>query len=164
MLGGLTLSVAAFSLPSCAENPPPVPEKQEPAQPQSKPVKMPPTNRKLGSSNGIAIDELFPLQQSGNVLIYDVRNPYFYGIDHIPGAINWPYTEYDDQVQRRDIEIQNALKAGKKVVLYCFNLGCPEARNVAKKLARRDYGIHVFGMGIDSWREAGLPLEGAQPQ
>jgi hypothetical protein len=43
--------------------------------------------------------------------------------------------------------------------LYCFNIGCPEARNVAKKLARRDYAIHAFGSGIDTWRTAGLPLE-----
>jgi rhodanese-related sulfurtransferase len=130
------------------------------AEPQSKPVKMPPTNRKLGAIESIDVEELFGLQQAGNVLIYDVRVPYFYGIDHIPGSVNWPHTDYDAQVQKRDIEIQKALAAGKKVVVYCFNIGCPEARNVAKKLARRDYVIHVFGSGIDTWRTAGLPLEG----
>jgi rhodanese-related sulfurtransferase len=121
---------------------------------------MPPTNRKLGAIESIDVEELFEIQQSGKVLIYDVRHPYFHSIDHIPGSINWPHTEYDAQVQRRDIEIQKALAEGKKVVVYCFNLGCPEARNVAKKLARRDYEIHVFGAGIDTWRTAGLPLEG----
>ena len=147
-------------LASCAEVQPKKSEAeaaQEP--PHSKPVKMPPTNRKLGSSESIAFDEFFAAQQSENVLVYDVRVPYFYGIDHIPGAINWPYTQYEDQVQQRDIEIQKALKKGKLVVLYCFNLGCPEARNVAKKLSRRDYDVRVFNSGIDSWREAGLPLE-----
>jgi rhodanese-related sulfurtransferase len=129
------------------------------AEPQSKPVKMPPTNRKLGAIESIDVEQLFGLQQSGNVLIYDVRVPYFYNIDHIPGSINWPHTDYDAQVQKRDIEIQKALTKGKKVVVYCFNSGCPEARNVAKKLARRDYVIHVFGDGIDTWRTAGLPLE-----
>ena len=121
---------------------------------------MPPTNRKLGAIESIDVEELFEIRQSGKVLIYDVRHPYFHSIDHIPGSINWPHTEYDAQVQRRDIEIQKALAEGKKVVVYCFNLGCPEARNVAKKLARRDYEIHVFGAGIDTWRTAGLPLEG----
>jgi hypothetical protein len=48
-------------------------------------------------------------------------------------------------------------------VVYCFNLGCPDARSVAKKLARRDYVVHVFGAGIDTWRTAGLPLEGRNP-
>lgn len=130
--------------------------------PQAKPVKMPPTNRKLGSLEGIELDEFFAAHQAGNVLAYDVRVPYFYGIDHIPGAINWPNTMYDAQVQERDIEIQKALKEGKQVVLYCFNLGCPEARNVAKKLARRDYHVRVLGAGIDGWREAGLPLDGGK--
>lgn len=136
---------------------------QPTAEPQSKPVKMPPTNKKLGASENIDVEDLFAIQQSGNVLIYDVRVPYFYGIDHIPGSINWPHTEYDAQVQKRDIEIQKALADGKKVVVYCFNIGCSEARNVAKKLARRDYVIHVFGAGIDTWRTAGLPLEGTVP-
>jgi len=127
-------------------------------KPRSKPVKMPPRLEIDGSSNRIAIDEFFVLQQTGGALIYDVRDPYFYEIDHIPGAINWPYGKYEAQVQQRDIEIQKALNSGKKVVLYCFSLGCPEARNVAKKLARRDYDVYVFTMGIDSWREAGLPV------
>ena len=159
------LLIAAFaSLGACADTgPKPVEAAATEAVPQSKPVKMPPTNRKLGSSESIALDEFFALQQSGNALVYDVRDPYFYGIDHIPGAINWPHTHYEAQVQQRDIEIQKALKEGKQVVIYCFNLGCPEARNVAKKLARRDYDVRVLSMGIDSWREAGLPLEGAKP-
>lgn len=121
---------------------------------------MPPTNRKLGASKSIGLEKLYEIQQSGKVLAYDVRHPYFHSIDHIPGSINWPHTEYDAQVQRRDIEIQKALAEGKKVVVYCFNLGCAEARNVAKKLARRDYEIYVFSAGIDTWRAAALPLEG----
>lgn len=158
------LLIAVFAgVSSCTDVPPekPVPAEAA-AKPESKPVKMPPTNRKLGSSKGIALDDFFAAQQSGDALIYDVRAPYFYAIDHIPGAINWPTTHYDAQVQERDIEIQKALKEGKQVILYCFNLGCPEARNVAKKLARRDYDVRVLTMGIDSWREAGLPLETAK--
>lgn len=144
---------------SCAmEEPAPAPPTGN-TTPHAKPLKMPPTNRKLGGVESIAIDALFQLQQNGGALVYDVRVPYFYGIDRIPGAISWPHTAYEEQVQKRDIEIQEALNAGKKVVLYCFNPLCPEARNVARKLARRDYVTHVFRAGIDSWREAELPLE-----
>lgn len=134
-------------------------EVAELTEPRSKPVKMPPRLENDGSSTGISIDDLFILQQSGGALIYDVRTPHFYGIDHIPGAVNWPHNQYEAQVQKRDIEIQTALNSGKKVVLYCFNTFCPEARNVSKKLVRRDYDVHVFTSGIDSWRDAGLPLE-----
>jgi rhodanese-related sulfurtransferase len=162
--GYLALAAALFA--SCAPQKPLVikPTASPPtAEPKSKPVKMPPTNRKLGAIESIDVEALFGLQQSGNVLIYDVRVPYFHNIDHLPGSINWPHTDYDAQVQQRDIEIQKALAEGKKVVVYCFNIGCSEARNVAKKLARRDYVIHVFGAGIDTWRTAGLPLDSSAP-
>ncbi|MEO8616753.1 MAG: rhodanese-like domain-containing protein [Luteolibacter sp.] len=128
-------------------------------KPHSKALKIPSTHKSSGKSTAIGLNELFQLQQSGSVLIYDVRVPYFYQIDHIPGAINWPYTDYVAQIQSRDLEIQEALASGKRVVVYCFNLGCPEARGVAHKLARRDYNVSVLSLGIDSWRTAGLPME-----
>lgn len=154
----LVLLGFALALVSCAK-----PEIKTPDPPQHveikiKPVKMPPKLKKLGKSTGIGLDEFYTLQQSGNVLIYDVRVPNFYAIDHIPGALNWPHDKYEEQVQMRDIEIQTAQAAGKKVVLYCFSMTCAEARNVARKLALRDYEVYVLTMGIDTWREAGLPL------
>ena len=152
----------ALSVISCAQQKPNAEQstiKEGLVQPHSKPVRMPPRLKIKGKSSGVALDDFVALQQAGEVLIYDVRVPYFYGIDHIPGAINWPYNKYEAQVQERDIEIQKALNAGKKVVLYCFSIGCSEARNIAKKLARRDYEVHVLTMGIDSWRDAGLPVE-----
>lgn len=160
-LRAVVLIISVLALASCAK-----PETKPPVNPQeaeikSKPMKMPPKLNKLGKSTGIGLDEFYALQQSGNVLIYDVRVPYFYGIDHIPGAINWPHDKYEEQIQMRDIEIQTAQAAGKKVVLYCFSMTCAEARNVARKLALRDYEVYVLTMGIDTWREAGLPVEKA---
>jgi len=154
----LFAAMTALASSCVREEPPPAPHVEKIA-PHSKPLKMPPTNRKLGGVERITIDPFFQLQQSGNALIYDVRVPYFHAIDHIPGAINWPHTAYEEQVQQRDIEIQEALNSGKKIVVYCFNPLCPEARDVARKLARRDYVVHVFAAGIDTWREAELPLE-----
>ncbi len=130
--------------------------------PPVKPVNMPPTVQKVGKVTGMGVDELFVLQQGGaNPLIYDVRAPYIYQIDHIESSVNWPDNAYDLQVQRRDQEIEKALSEGRKVVVYCYNLGCAGARNVAAKLKRRGYEIHVLTMGIDSWRNAGLPLVNA---
>lgn len=138
-------------------------EDEKPAGPvhavvASKPVKIPVGSEDKGTYQTIGIEELFELQQSGKVLLYDVRVPYFYQIDHIPGAINWPHNWYDEEVQKRDVEIQKAQNEGKKVVVYCFNFGCAEARNVAKKLTRRGYSLYVFSSGMDTWREAGLPV------
>lgn len=153
------LLVCTMAFASCASPEAKPPEKPQELEIKSKPLKMPPRVKKLGKSTGMSIEDFYALQQSGEVLIYDVRVPYFYSIDHIPGAINWPYDKYEEQVQMRDIEIQKAQAVGKKVVLYCFSITCAEARNVAKKLSRRDYEVYVLTMGIDSWRDAGLPLE-----
>lgn len=152
VFSGLTATV--FMLACTPPAPPTAPEK-----PVAKPRKIPATYVSKGKSTGIGLDEFFALQQSGNALIYDVRVPYFYGIDHIPGAINWPHNEFDAQIEARDEEITQALKSGKRVVFYCFNLGCPEARGVARKVARRDHNVSVLGTGIDGWRNAGLPVE-----
>ncbi len=161
LTAALLACVLAFV--SCAEPETKPTEVVKKMEIKSKPLKTPPRVNKLGNTIGIGLEELYPLQQSGDVLIYDVRVPYFYAIDHIPGAINWPHDKYEEQVQMRDIEIQTAQAAGKKVVLYCFSLTCAEARNVAKKLSRRDYEIYVLTMGIDTWREAGLPLTKPTP-
>ena len=151
-----TLTILAVS---CVSTPPAFVAPKDPEPPKSKPMKIAVGTEEKGKSTGIGLDDFYPIQQSGDVLIYDVRVPYFFNIDHIPGAVNWPYTKYDEEIQKRDIEIQKARNAGTRVVLYCFNLGCPEARNVAKKLIRRGYDVSVLTMGIDSWRDAGLPME-----
>lgn len=159
MIGKIgTFGVAALLMVSCAESPQQTVVPKEPEPPKSKPVQIPVGREEKGKSMRMGLDDLYPLQQSGDVLIYDVRAAYFYNIDHIPGAVNWPYTKYDEEIQQRDIEIQEARNAGKTVVLYCTSLLCSEARNVAKKLARRGYDVSVLTMGIDSWRDAGLPL------
>jgi rhodanese-related sulfurtransferase len=152
VFSGLTV---ALLIAGCA--PPTAPAIIE--KPVAKPNKIPSTYVSKGKSTGIGLEEFFGLQQSGNVLIYDVRVPYFYGIDHIPGAVNWPHTDFDAQIVTRNEEITQALKSGKRVVFYCFNLGCAEARSVARKVARRDHNVSVLGTGIDGWREAGLPVE-----
>ncbi len=137
---------------------------KDPVPPKSKPVKIPVGSVEKGKSTGLGLDDFYPLQMSGDVLIYDVRDEYFYNIDHIPGAVNWPSKKYESQIQQRDLEIQKARNTGIPVVLYCFNLGCPEARNVAKKLTRRGYNVSVLTMGIDSWRNADLPMNKPKPE
>ena len=165
------VSAAFVLLASCADSPPERAAAPEPVSGQAdKPAaaaEAPKPERKKGSSEGIGMEEFFALQQSGGALIYDVRVPYFYGIDHIPGALTWPHTHFDAQIESRETEMKKAVEEGKPVVLYCFNFACSEARNVAKKLVRRGYDVRVMTRGIDAWRDAGLPLEtpgGAEPE
>ena len=153
----LTLALAA-GLASCAH---PVAEVAVPkvAAPVSKPKPKPARINGRGKVTSISITELFALQQSGGVLIYDARPGFFYGLGHIPGAINLPKPDCDAQIEKREAEIKAAIAANKPIVVYCTNFLCPDARTVAIHLAGFGYSSSTLSGGWESWKEAGLPTE-----
>ena len=152
----LVLVALAAGLASCA---PPV------AEAPAKKIVTPPAKHKSvgmnarGKVTSISLTEVFTLQQSGNVLIYDARPGFFYGLSHIPGAISLPKPDCDAQITKREAEIKAAIAAKKPIVVYCTNLLCPDARTVANHLASFGYSSSVLSGGWDSWKESGLPTE-----
>jgi 3-mercaptopyruvate sulfurtransferase SseA len=154
-LPGLALAVGA-----CADKPqgPPDPGPAEvikkPAS-KKKPVRM--TNR--GKITSISLTDFFALQQSDKVLLFDARPAFFYGLGHIPGAINLPKTGCDPQIEKREAEIKAALAENKTIVVYCTNLLCPDARAVAIHLAGYGYPSSILTGGWESYKESGLPTE-----
>lgn len=119
----------------------------------------PPRMNGRGKITSISLTELFPLQQSGQVLIFDARPGYFYNLGHLPGAVSLPKMNCDAQITKREDEIKAALAAKKTIVVYCTNLLCPDARTVANHLASFGYSSSVLSGGWDSWKESGLPTE-----
>lgn len=155
-------ATATIALAGCA----PTPE-DEPAKP---PVETAAANRTVapqsqtgragtlpGRVTRIALGDLFALQQSGNVLIYDVRPAFFHSLGNIPGSVNWPKYAFNRQLDAREAEIRAATTAGKPVVLYCTDLACPDARNVATRLAERGHHTSVLEGGWEAWKAGGLP-------
>jgi rhodanese-related sulfurtransferase len=112
-----------------------------------------------GKVTSISLTELFALQQAGNVLLFDARPGFFYGLGHIQGAISLPKPDCDAQITRREAEIKAAIAAQKPIVVYCTNLLCPDARTVANHLAGFGYSSSVLTGGWESWKESGLPTE-----
>lgn len=151
----LGLALAA-GLASCAQ---PVAEapvgKATAPTPKSKPVRM----NGRGKVSSISLSDLFALQQSGKVLLYDARPGFFYSLGHLPGAINLPKASCDEQIEKREAEIKAALAAHKTIVVYCTNLLCPDARTVAIHLAGFGYSSSTLTGGWESWKESGLPTE-----
>ncbi|MFU8893377.1 MAG: rhodanese-like domain-containing protein [Luteolibacter sp.] len=146
--------IAALILCACTESPPVEPP-HNPGVPAGNP------DATVGTVPGrvtrIALGDFFSLQQSGQVLVYDVRPAFFYSLGHIPGAINWPISTYSKQLASREVEIRKAVDAGNPVVLYCTDLACPDARNMATWLAARGHHIRVLEGGWDAWKSGGLP-------
>jgi len=152
----LTLVALAAGLASCAQPASEATAKKVAATAaKPKPVLM----NGRGKVTSISLTELFALQQSGNVLLFDARPGYFYFLGHIPGAISLPKPDCDAQITKREGEIKAAIAAKKPIVVYCTNLLCPDARTVANHLAGFGYSSSVLSGGWESWKESGLPTE-----
>jgi len=150
---------AGLTLVSCVDpeiaQPEPVMKSDKPAaEPDRKPLPV-----TYGKVTRIALGDLFPLQQSGAVLLYDVRPHFHHGLGHIPGSVNWPKSSYASQLPAREAEMRAATAAGKPIVVYCTDLACPDARNVASQLAARGHSIKVLEGGWEAWKAGQLPTE-----
>jgi rhodanese-related sulfurtransferase len=112
-----------------------------------------------GAVSSISLEDFFLLQESGKTLVIDARPSFVYQFGHIPGAINIPKSRCDELIAKRDAEFRSATAAGRKIIVYCTGLTCPDARTVADHLAARGISASVFEGGWDAWKEAGMPVE-----
>lgn len=89
-------------------------------------------------------------------LVVDVRTPGEFATAHIPDAINIPVDQLDPHLRR----IVQA--AGGTLVLVCQSGG--RAEQAANKLAEGGHSdLVVLEGGMNSWEQAGLPVERAEP-
>lgn len=146
----------ALGAVSCVE---PEPSIQAPATEAAPPSITKPVSAPSGKVTRIALGDLFPLQQAGEVLLYDVRPSFYHSLGHIPGSVNWPKSSYASQLPAREAEIRAAHAAGRPVVLYCTDFACPDARGVASQLAARGHSVKVLEGGWEAWKAGGLPTE-----
>ena len=149
---GLPLFAAAL-LAGCAEKA----DRPVATAPEPKPaVASRPAPKPAGRVTRIALTDFFPLQQSGAVLIYDVRPGFYHTLGNIPGSVNWPKSAFNEQLAIREGEIRAATAAGRPVVVYCTDLACPDARDVATWLAARGHHIRVLEGGWEAWKAIGF--------
>lgn len=151
-----------LALDACEEarTPAPAPVKQSPAAAAAKPAgQKSSAPAKTGKLTEISLEEFFPRQQAGTVLIYDARPSFVAAFGKIPGAINWPRYDFDRDLASHEPEIAAAKKAGKMVVIYCTDAGCPDSHKVAEKLVARGHDVAVLQGGYADWKAAGMPTE-----
>lgn len=113
----------------------------------------------LGRVTRIPLGNLFILQQENRALIIDVRPSYIYRLGHIPGAVNWPKSDFNSQLTVNEARIASAKESKKPVVIYCVDFACPDARTVATWLSERGHSVAVLEGGWDAWKTGGLPAE-----
>ena len=91
-------------------------------------------------------------------LFLDARPRDFWRMSRIPGALSLP----EEGFERAFPEVEERLRKGGPVVVYCSGYGCEASHVVARKL--RDKGIHaaILNEGWPAWTDAGYPVTGPQ--
>ncbi|MCX8496261.1 MAG: rhodanese-like domain-containing protein [Akkermansiaceae bacterium] len=153
----LILLGVALMLASCSTPPANPTQTAAIVSAPGKRIESPLNGRKKVSS--VSLTELFELQQSNRVLLFDARPWIFYSLGHLPGAISLPKANCDEQITKHQAEIKSAMAAHKSIVIYCTNMACPDARTVAMHFADCGYPCATLLGGWESWKESGLPTE-----
>jgi rhodanese-related sulfurtransferase len=106
----------------------------------------------------ISREDLWQKMEDGDTFVLvDALAPISFAAAHLPGAINITPQRVDSLAERRIPDRQTA------VVVYCAGPDCESSVEVAQRLVELGYAdvLHFPG-GKESWREAGLPLEGSR--
>ncbi len=103
----------------------------------------------------ITLAEAESLFAQGQAVFVDTRTEEAYQEGHVAGAVNVPFEEYDPEMLKGI-----SLPYGIPLVIYCDGSECQSSTNLAKHLAKLDYGdIRVFFGGWQEWANSGLPIE-----
>jgi len=90
------------------------------------------------------------------VTVIDVLPAESFAQSHLPGAISLPLASLAEKA--------SALPADARLVTYCSGPDCRASARAAEILSAKGFAdVWHFPGGLEKWREAGLPIEGAAP-
>lgn len=92
-------------------------------------------------------------------IIIDVRSEDFFELGHIPGALNFPLTRFDDDVPR----LMQQIKKETPVLVYCSGIYCTDSHTFATHMRQMGYkDVLVFSGGFEQWEESGNEIRTGQ--
>ena len=130
------------------------PEGSAGSQPEAR--AKPATSVKPGEITGVDLQRLLDLQDTGKVLLVDVRPGLFYSMGHMPGAISLPRKKFDSEFPHKKAALDEAVAAGQVIVLHCTNVDCPDGYSVAKLLSPKGYPVSLYKGGWEEWKAMGF--------
>ena len=95
--------------------------------------------------------ELLQRVRDGMVTILDVRPNEEYAAGHVPGALNVPLKELEQQLE--------TLPREQEVVAYCRGAYCILAFEAVARLREEGFKARRLEDGFPEWQHAGLPVE-----
>ncbi|NLI16085.1 MAG: rhodanese-like domain-containing protein [candidate division Zixibacteria bacterium] len=104
----------------------------------------------------LTMEDAFSLWESKQAVFLDAREPDEYAEGHIPGAISFPFEEWEQYWD----DIQKIITPEMKLVCYCGGLDCEASLDMARELKVLGYpNAYIFFGGVSKWLELKLPLE-----
>lgn len=115
------------------------------------------------------VDRILPLPvelaevrelQGSTTLLIDARSREAFAEGHLPGARSLPRAEAVSGVGALLAEVP----LSTPLIVYCSGYDCHDSFELAEGLIAAGYRqVRIYEGGFPEWRDAGLPLEGAQP-
>lgn len=93
------------------------------------------------------------LEKGENVIPLDARKTAAYENEHIPGAINIPHREINEESTKE-------LDKSATYVCYCTGIGCNASTHGALKMTKLGFKVKELTGGIEWWKFDGHATEG----
>jgi rhodanese-related sulfurtransferase len=103
----------------------------------------------------VSVYEAYDLLNQNKSSFIDIRPKIEFDIDHIPGALSRPFTQYFGQQNLIDTTGES-----KMIIVYGFEPNDKEAELLAEQLVKRGYNqTRILQGGFAAWIENRFPLE-----
>ncbi|MDD4969684.1 MAG: rhodanese-like domain-containing protein [Paludibacter sp.] len=99
-------------------------------------------------------DLFYALEKGENVVAIDTRQRATFEKEHIPGAINIPHREMNEETTRQ-------LAKSKTYVCYCSGIGCNASTHGALNMTKLGFKVKELIGGIEWWKFDGHATEGS---
>ncbi|MFB6242038.1 MAG: rhodanese-like domain-containing protein [Candidatus Nanosalina sp.] len=97
--------------------------------------------------------EFMEMRNSEDFLLVNVLTRETFEQGHIPGSINIPKDEIEEEAPKRFTKSQ-------KIVVYCASEDCPASDKAAEKLEELGFeNVKDFERGLEGWKSEGHELE-----
>lgn len=94
--------------------------------------------------------------ESGEIAVVDVRRADLYDLGHIPGALSFPLSEFDQNINR----FRHRFKADDPLLVYCSGVTCHDSHTFGARLIELGYShVFVYAGGFSEWEEMGFEVE-----
>ncbi|WP_320040368.1 rhodanese-like domain-containing protein [uncultured Desulfobacter sp.] len=111
------------------------------------------------------INDSFRVKQlvaSGTVVVLDVRWPEIYDMGHIPGALNFPLADFEEEKKR----LLSTITPEDEILVYCAGVTCHDSHTFATRLVEMGFAhVAVYAGGFAEWEEMGfdVAVQGIEP-